>query len=227
MTRTPALPPSNAPSRSMTGKHRRGRPPEPLQDLLKGDPSLLGSSPDLQGGRGVGRRSNLGRVRDVEGTCCSGELAISFPLSQGCRLCPPCEYPRLIGLLLKSALQSWRAFVLPFVTLASDRTSPPEPKLARSAASVTCRATGYTCFETNLRESQMWSISRHPQGRHPTSRAAGLVDAVGEDGFVSAGWGGGEQTATGSGSSAYTSRTALLTKRSAVRSTTLSVTKRA
>ena len=75
--------------------------------------------------------------------------------------------------------------------------------------------------------SQMSSISRHPQGRHPTSRAAGLVDAVGGDGFVSAGGGGGEQTATGSGSSAYTSRTALPTKRSAVRSTNLSVTKRA
>jgi hypothetical protein len=27
MTRTPALPPSHAPSRPMTGKHRRGRPP--------------------------------------------------------------------------------------------------------------------------------------------------------------------------------------------------------
>ena len=37
----------------------------------------------------------------------------------------------------------------------------------------------------------------------------------------------GEQTATGSGSSAYTSRTALLTKRRAVRSTNHSVTKRA
>ena len=37
----------------------------------------------------------------------------------------------------------------------------------------------------------------------------------------------GEQTATGPGSSAYTSRTALLTKRSAVRSTNHLVTKRA
>ena len=35
----------------------------------------------------------------------------------------------------------------------------------------------------------MSSISRHPQGRHPTSRAAGLVDAVGGNGFVSVGAG--------------------------------------
>jgi len=35
----------------------------------------------------------------------------------------------------------------------------------------------------------MSSDFRHPQGRHPTSRAVRLVDAVGGDGFVSAGAG--------------------------------------
>ncbi|SRR5271165_3954250 len=122
----------------------------------------------------------------------------------------------------------------------------------------------------------MWSDLRHPQGRHATSRAAGLVDAVGADAVVGVSAGAevcfgsgpldraaggavsggaaaragldgaqrcgrhprtrspssqcacfGEQTAAGPGSSAYTSRTALLTKRSAVRSTNHLVTKRA
>ena len=52
---------------------------------------------------------------------------------------------------------------------------------------------------------------RHPGTRSPSSQRACF----------------GEQTATGSGSSAYTSRTALLTKRRAVRSINHLVTKRA
>ena len=52
---------------------------------------------------------------------------------------------------------------------------------------------------------------RHPGTRSPSSQCARF----------------GEQTATGSGSSAYTSRTALLTKRRAVRSSNHLVTKRA
>jgi hypothetical protein len=51
----------------------------------------------------------------------------------------------------------------------------------------------------------------HPGTRSPSSQSACF----------------GEQTATGSGSSVYTSRTALLTKRRAVRSTNHLVTKRA
>ena len=52
---------------------------------------------------------------------------------------------------------------------------------------------------------------RHPGTRSPSSQSARF----------------GKQTATGPGSSAYTSRTALLTKRRAVRSTNHLVTRRA
>jgi hypothetical protein len=52
---------------------------------------------------------------------------------------------------------------------------------------------------------------RHPRTRSPSAQCACF----------------GEQTATGPGSSAYTSRTALLTKRRAVRSTNHLITKRA
>ncbi|MDT5307177.1 MAG: hypothetical protein QOE48_2855, partial [Mycobacterium sp.] len=53
-------------------------------------------------------------------------------------------------------------------------------------------------YETDFRESQSSSVLGHPQGRHPTSRAAGLVDAVGGDGFVIAG--AGAEVCFGSGS---------------------------
>jgi hypothetical protein len=66
-----------------------------------------------------------------------------------------------------------------------------------------------------------------PSRRHPTSRAAGLVDAVGGDGFVSAGAAAASRPLLVPGVRPYTSRTALPTKSSAVRSTNLSVTKRA
>ena len=61
-----------------------------------------------------------------------------------------------------------------------------------------------------------WPTPRQRCGRHPGTRSPSSQSACL-----------GEQTATGPGSSAYTSRTALLTKRRAVRSTNHLVTKRA
>jgi hypothetical protein len=58
------------------------------------------------------------------------------------------------------------------------------------------RFTGQRCLsyrsaisDTKFRDPRISSLSRHPQRRHLTSRAAGLVDAVGGAGFVSAGAG--------------------------------------
>jgi hypothetical protein len=111
-------------------------------------------------------------------------------------------------------------------------TTPPGPT-EPSAATVTpvgsiCRCIPGSAVGCGSRWGRLWGGALKGLGRGGLDSTV-LNDAVATQDTIrrsrSACFG--EQTATGSGSSAYTSRTALLTKRRAVRSTNHLVTKRA